>query len=174
LKDIIKNEGIYDHHLMLLYHINLGYPLLDADSRVIINSKKVTTTEGAPSPDNDYRSCHAPVKRAVQRGYSHDLAADGKGIARAALVNDRIGLGLALSYEKNRLPKFNQRKMLSTGEYVMGLEPGTCRPISREEAERRGEALVIHSREEYETGITFTVLDGAVEINAFEKEVMSN
>jgi hypothetical protein len=173
LRDIVKNEGMYDHHLMLLYHVNLGYPLLDAGSRVIINSKSATTTEGAPSPDQDFRSCHAPVRRAVQRGYSHDLAADQKGFVRLALVNDRLGLGFALEYEKNRLPKFNQWKMLSTGEYVMGLEPGTCLPISREEAERRGEALILHSCERYEAAITFTVLDGSAEIGAFEKSVFS-
>ena len=173
LKDIVKNEGMYDHHLMLLYHVNLGYPLLDADSRVIINSKGATATDGTPSADQDFRICHAPVRRAVQRGYSHDLAADKKGLVRVALVNDRLGLGLALEYEKAKLPKFNQWKMLSTGEYVMGLEPGTCLPISREELERRGEVLIINSRETYEIFITFSILDGAAEIAAFENEVLS-
>jgi hypothetical protein len=94
-------------------------------------------------------------------------------LARVALVNDRLGLGFALEYEKAKLPKFNQWKMLSTGEYVMGLEPGTCLPIGREEQERRGEALVIASRETYETSITFRILDGAAEIKAFENEANS-
>jgi hypothetical protein len=98
------------------------------------------------------------------------MVEDKQGLIRVALVNDRLGLGLALEYEKSKLPKFNQWKMLSTGEYVMGLEPGTCLPISREELEKRGEALILKSREKYETSITFRILDGTTEISTFEKQ----
>lgn len=172
LTDTIKNEGMYDHHLMLLYHINVGYPLLDADSRVIIKPNETSISEGIPDKE-DFQTCHDPVHRAIQRGYSHDLAADKNGISRIAIVNDRIGFGLSLEYEKTKLPKFNQWKMLSTGEYVMGLEPGTCLPISREELERQGGAFVLKSREQYETSIKFGILDGEAEITAFEKQVYS-
>jgi hypothetical protein len=173
LHDTVKNEGRYDHHLMLLYHVNFGYPLLDADSRIIINSKKTTTTKGDPVSGDNYRICHVPEKRAAQYGYSHELAANKNGMAKYALVNNRLGIGLAVEYEKSKLPKFNQWSSLSTGEYIQALEPGTCLPITREEVERRGEALVIRSREEYETKINFSILDGEDEINAFEEEVMS-
>ena len=172
LQDRIKNEGMYDHHLMLLYHINLGYPLLDKNSRVICKSQNLTTTEGRQLDEgDDYAVCHAPEEHAVQRGYSHDMIADKDGWVRVALVNDELGLGLSIEYEKSKLPAFNQWKMLATGEYVMGLEPGTCLPISREELERRGEALILRSTEEIKPRITFTVLDGAAEIAAFEESV---
>ena len=161
LSDRVSNEGAYEHHLSLLYHINIGYPLLGKNSRVVLNP---ISTVG---PDDDFVICREPSTRAPQLGYAHDLAEGPDGLVYAAVINDELEFGLAISYKKAALPKFNEWKVMSTGEYVIGLEPGTCLPISREKVEEQGEALIIPPGGAYDVSITFTVLDGNDDIGMF-------
>ena len=168
LHDTIKNEGAYDHDLMLLYHINIGYPVLDKNSRFVCKTLKSTLmgtkTEQTPS---EYGACHEPVKRSVQKCYSHDTATDSQGFVRAAVINDELGIGLGVCYRKSQLPQLTQWKTLSTGEYVIGIEPGTCAPMNRNWAAENGQSCVLAPLQTKEVEILFHVLDGKEEIESF-------
>jgi len=168
LHDTIKNEGAYDHDLMLLYHINIGYPVLDRNSRFVCKTIKSTMMgEQDEQPSSEYSACHEPVKRCVQKCYSHDTAADEDGFVRAAVINDELGIGLGVCYKKDQLPQLTQWKTLSTGEYVIGIEPGTCSPVNRNWASENGQSCILASREIKEVEILFQVLDGKDEIKSF-------
>ena len=53
LTDEIENQGFRDEPLMLLYHINIGYPLLDEGTRLLAPTRSVTPRDQAASGHED-------------------------------------------------------------------------------------------------------------------------
>ncbi len=161
LCDSIKNEGTQQHNLMMLYHINLGYPLLDECSRIALVHKSITRLSGEAVPSGeDFLQCALPDGNAPELAYSVDIKEGADGIASVALINPTINLGLEIEYKKADLPFFNLWKVLRTGEYVVGFEPGTCLPIGKTEHEKQNAPLTLEPLESYEIKIKFRVLEG--------------
>ena len=115
---------------MLLYHINLGWPLLDETSRLV-------GPGGPPEPrDEEARGglqawdrFAGPTPSFLERVFYHRPEANADGWAEARLENPALAGGLAFSvrFRPEELPQFVQWTMTSEGIYVVGLEPATCR-----------------------------------------------
>ncbi len=163
LRDSIKNEGMQQHNLMMLYHINLGYPLLDESSRILITPNNITRLSGEPVlSDEDFTLCTLPDDKAPERSYSVDIKEDAKGYVRVAMFNQKLSIGLEIEYKKSALPFFNLWKVLRTGEYVVGFEPGTCLPIGKTEHEKQNAPLTLMPLEKYDIEIKFRVIKGDI------------
>jgi hypothetical protein len=157
---------------MLLYHINFGYPLLDSGSRFVSNSKSIVPADENAKADMDkVFTVEEPVLGLAERCYAHDMNADEDGMVRLALINDELELGVALIYNKNQLPCFNQWKMLNKKEYVVGLEPCTALPQGTEKAKQAGTMQSLLPNETKTVEITYRILDGKDEIEEFEKSI---
>jgi hypothetical protein len=125
--DLVKNEGFKPSPLMLLYHINLGFPLLSEHS--VIKAKKhdvAPRDEIAAKGIGEWHKFSGPVKDFEGQCFYHDIAADRDGFARCTLSNEKLGLGFEVAYRKKELPFFTEWKMTGEGEYVVGLEPANC------------------------------------------------
>ncbi len=172
IHDEIHNEGHVDEPFMLLYHINFGYPLLDAGSRLLTNSIAVCGADSAAEAEKcDWMRFHEPVQLCDERCYFHDLRPSAGGDVCIALVNDELGLGAALRFNKNQLPCLTEWKMLSEGEYVLGLEPGNTNPIGRLEAEKCGTLQSLHPGDVYTADLELEILDGAAELASIKREI---
>ena len=172
IRDVITNRATLPQPIMLLYHINFGYPLLNGGARFVANTLGCDVGSDEARQDFDKRfECEEPIQSLAERLYFHDMAADENGNVKLALVNDELELGVALEYNKNELPKFNQWKMLSKKEYVMGLEPGTSLPIGYAQAKERGMLQTLQPDEQKTVSITYKILDGKDEIAAYEKSI---
>lgn len=172
IHDMIENEGHVDEPLMLLYHMNFGYPLLDANSRLVTNSYGIRGAD--PTAEAELELCkqfHEPMHLRDERCYFHDLSCDENGMTEMALINDGLDLGVALRFSVKELPCLTEWKMLSEGEYVVGLEPGNTNPIGRLAAKERGTLEYIAPGEKKEVTIEMTILDGADEILAEENTI---
>ena len=124
LTDRIENEGFVPEPMMIMYHFNLGYPLLDEGAKVILPTKQVTPRDEAATKNEElWHLIEAPVVKEPERVYLHDLACDSQGNTFAALVNTDLKLGIKISYNKKHLPRFVQWKTLAAGDYALGLEP---------------------------------------------------
>ena len=124
LTDRIENEGFVPEPMMVMYHFNLGYPLLDEGATVILPTKQVIPRdESARKNEELWNVGEAPKVKEPERVYLHDLACDSEGNTFAALVNMDLKLGVKISYNKKHLPRFVQWKSLASGDYAMGLEP---------------------------------------------------
>jgi hypothetical protein len=123
--DTVINSGFSRTHHELLYHINLGYPLVDAGTRIELYSRGGVETLEATEPQPGF----------VEQVTSHDLAADEEGFARATVLNESAGLGLELSYRADTLPNFFLWYMMGEGPYVIGLEPSTVEREPRRDPE---------------------------------------
>lgn len=172
IHDEIENEGHVDEPLMLLYHMNFGYPLLDANSRLLANSYAVRGADATAEAELELcKEFHAPMHLRDERCYFHDLCCDEYGMTQIALVNDALELGASLRFSIKELPCLTEWKMLSEGEYVVGLEPGNTNPVGRLAAKERGTLEYIAPGEKKEVTIELTILDGADEILAEENSI---
>ena len=67
---------------MLLYHINVGYPLLCEDSEILIPTRKVTPRDAAAAANTArWNRMEAPKDNEPEEVFLHEMAADEEGPA---------------------------------------------------------------------------------------------
>ena len=177
LTDVIENRGFAPVPLMMLYHINFGFPLLGSGARVMGPIVKTVPRDEEAAKDNGLEECMSypePIPGYKEKVMFHNLAADAKGDTFVALSNPDVGdgspLGVVLRFNIKELPTFTQWKMPQEGFYVTGLEPGTATPIGRGKLRESGELVFIEPQETYRIKIKFEVLDTFDELAGLEKE----
>lgn len=121
IEDEIFNEGFVAENYALLYHFNLGYPLIDAGTQI---SGEIITSEGA----NDYAS--SGIKDALimeqacdggrERVFYHQMR-EGK----LKVENNKLKKSVSFSYDNATLPYLIEWKSMISGDYALGIEPST-------------------------------------------------
>ncbi|MFH1880143.1 MAG: aldose 1-epimerase family protein [Bacillota bacterium] len=162
ITDEIENENVHDAPLMLMYHINAGYPLLDENSYAVFDAQATRCRDAEAQAGLSKQDCHLfgpPVDGDPEQVFYHTLANEN-GHSKAALVNPNLGLGLEIRYENAELPNFIQWKCMASGDYVMGLEPANCYPEGLLKQRETGGLRILKAGEAIRTGITLRVLTG--------------
>lgn len=171
----MENIGHAKSPLMILYHINIGYPVLDADSEVIEDKASIIPNDDTAKKEiGIFNKFSNPIKGFVERCYFHDIQADGEGYSNIALINSRFrdgqGIGLWIRFNKDNLPYLTQWKQMGMGEYVCGLEPcnnmGQGRKIERE----KGRLRFIEPQEKIDYRLEFNILESNEAILDFRKK----
>lgn len=127
IEDEIINEGFRKEPMMLLYHINVGYPFLCEDSEIMIPTRKVIPRdEAAASNINDWNRMEPPKDGEPEYVFLHEMEADKEGNTFAAIINKNLGIGIKIEYNILELPYFMQWKSIASGDYVVGLEPANA------------------------------------------------
>lgn len=133
--DTIKNIGSKDSPLEVLYHCNMGYPLLDENAQITIPSSEILPRDDhARTGIKDCLKVEKPQEDYQEMCYYHTLPGD----AEVSIFNPGIKKGLTMSFDKSELKYFTQWKMMGKNDYVMGLEPGNCLPDGRDVMRRKG------------------------------------
>ncbi len=159
LHDEVVNEGSRTSPVMLLYHCNMGYPLLSETSEVLIphvsvsarNAHAAASIETArvmEQPQADYEECC----------YYYDMQ-QMRGRAYAGIYNRTVGTGVVLSYDPTGLDCFTEWKMMGKHDYVLGLEPGNCYPDGRDVMRERGILKTLAPDGRYQTDLSFAFYD---------------
>lgn len=140
VEDVVTNEGFAPHPHMILYHFNLGFPLLSEDSRLHVEAEESIPRDADAEDGLAHWSRFQPPTPAYrEQVFRHVPRADGQGKVQVELENPRLGLGLRWTYDKASLPHLFQWKMMGQGTYVLGLEPGNSSGIEgRAVARQRG------------------------------------
>lgn len=141
LDDVVTNEGFEPSPFMLLYHINAGFPVVDAESELISPTKSVTPRDADAEIEKEkFASFLPPTPGFRERVYYHDVAQMPDGSVHVALVNRKLegGFGLYVKYNRNELPNLTEWKMMGEGTYVVGIEPATCLVEGRAKERERG------------------------------------
>ncbi len=167
VKDTFVNESFRDEPLMLLYHINIGYPFLDENTRLYIpTGGAVPRDEAAAGHEDAWDRMDPPKDNEPEYVFIHDIRPDGDGTVTLLAVNEPLGLGLRLSYSAENLPKFMEWKSTASGDYVIGLEPANSSVYGRPWDEERGTVHRLAPFASETNVLRFTILDGAEEISA--------
>jgi hypothetical protein len=124
IKDIITNFGYKTSPYTILYHMNLGYPLLSEFSELIIDpASTVPATSFAAEGINEFRRFIKPTANIQEQVYFHSVKSDSKGKSEASLLNRKLGISLKIKFNADQLPYLTEWKMMGMGDYVLGIEP---------------------------------------------------
>lgn len=136
LTDTIENTGDKKEPFEILYHMNMGYPLLDENSIVSIPSSSVKArNEHAQEDIENWMHMEKPTAGYEEKCYYHTFA-DGKGYA--SIYQPARETGLSISFDANSLDGFVEWKMMGVRDYVLGLECGNCLPDGRNVMRKTG------------------------------------
>jgi Domain of unknown function (DUF4432) len=177
LVDTVTNEGWFETPHQLLYHFNLGYPLVDDGAELLAvvetepDSLGYSTDEG--STGADWRSVTAPQPGFTFEGYVVSLKAGSDGRAGVALVNRRLrgGLGFFLRYDARALPAYLAWRMMREGLYAVGLEPATNPFGNPTELAAQGYPVLLPPGESRTYELEFGILAGFAEIDEFAESL---
>ena len=170
ISDRVVNRGFSRTPHMLLYHVNVGYPLLDEGARYLAPVKDVLWASHAGDAYTKqgigYRTLSGPKSNFTEQVWEHAMAGDAEGRVRVALLNDRLGLGFEIETRLGELPCHLEWQNLREGMYCLGMEPGTHHAGGKPFANERSEMIWLEHGDERRYHVTMTVLDGAAEIRA--------
>ena len=172
IHDRVENLGSDPAPLMVVYHTNPGWPLLDRGTRLVLNSKKSSEwTEDRDVDPEEYTTVHAPRAKVHDDVYVHRPAADSRGVVRTGMINDRLGLGLTWTFPRREIPILNQWQHFHKGTYVTGVEPGNCSVLGRAWNRKHDTLEHLAPGAIRDFHLKLGVLDGAKEIRAFERSL---
>ena len=159
IQDQVTNMGDVTAPHMILYHINLGFPLLQAESRLIAPSEEVIPRdEVATAGITEHTRFQAPAPGYAEQVFYHRMRAEADGFVKVVVVNDALGLGLQLRYRQEELSEFTQWKQMGWGTYTLGIEPGNCRSEGRLAARERGALLELAPGQQLDYQVEMSVL----------------
>ena len=177
LHDRVVNAGFAPTPHMLMYHVNLGYPVIDEGARLVAPIRDVVWAShadaGLSRQSVGYRTCPAPQMGFAEQVWEHDLAADERGNVALAVMNDRLAFGLELETRKEQMPCFYQWQNFQAGHYVMGVEPATHHAKGNQFARDRDEMIWLSAGEARNYTAQFRVLDGAEDIAESTARIMA-
>ncbi len=167
IDDRVANTGYEPSSAMLLYHVNLGWPLLGPSSRLLVKARSVEPrTEGAAGGLETHAEMGGPTPGFEEQVYRVEPVAGPSGLCRAALANPDLGgrLALELEWTHETLPYLTQWKMMGQGTYVLGIEPCNAPLLARAELREQGLMPELDPGEAFETSLTFRVHVGEEEL----------
>jgi hypothetical protein len=152
LRDVVTNEGSQASPHMILYHANVGWPLLDEGVSVEIPANTVTPRDPDAEAGFDTRyDIAAPRAGFLEQVFVHEQT---DGFAR--VTNVSLGLSLTLRFSRESLPAIFQWKMTDVGHYVLGLEPtNTPEIMGRAAARKTGRLPVLEPHESASYQVSF-------------------
>lgn len=121
IEDTLVNEGYSDEEYCLLYHINVGYPMLDEGAKIVADVDKCEArTSWAAQNESTMYEISSPVPGQEETCYFLKL-----NEPEISLVNEKTGKKFTVSYSGDTLPHFVEWKSMASGDYALGLEPCT-------------------------------------------------
>jgi hypothetical protein len=169
IEDVVENTGFQSSPLMMLYHFNFGFPLLDSTSELITGNAKTTPRDDqAEIGIGESKKFDDPIQDYKEKVYFHDIEKDPDGNCSVALVNRKFnggqGLGISLKYNKDSLPHLVQWKQMGFGEYVCGLEPANCLVMGRSTEREKGTLRFIEPGQKVYHRLEFNILESNKDI----------
>ncbi|NDJ76662.1 MAG: aldose 1-epimerase family protein [Chloroflexi bacterium] len=159
ITDHVVNQGWTSEPLMVLYHVNLGYPAVRAGAALDTPHAAIyPRDEPAWAGFEAWPVYGEPAMQYDEQVYFHHLNADANGQTRIALVQS--GFGFEIAWDSATLPYFTQWKNTRYRTYVCGLEPGNCIPEGVSAARDAGRLVILEPGDEQRFSVTFSVLDG--------------
>ena len=129
LHDTVINRGNQRSAHNWLYHVNLGYPLLDRGARFVYRGRGAVLGAAAASAAQlrKLKTASDPLdehRGSGERVLMIDPTPDDGGFCHVGLVNPALNLAVELAYEHAAMPRLaNWQHYGPGGSYVTGIEP---------------------------------------------------
>ena len=165
--DKVENFGRTAAPLTVLYHVNVGFPLLDENAELLVGAVSYVPCDDAARAHLDHRFGFVePLTTCEEQNFHYEMIGDKNGLAHAAIINRNLenGLGLHLAFSVKTLPFLNEWKMMAEGDYVVGIEPCNVPCLDRATLRKTGALPFLESGESKSLRIDVEIIEGAKEI----------
>ncbi len=167
IHDAVENQGYTTQPLMLLYHINFGWPLLDEGARAYFSAAQVEArTPFAQEGIDRYDVMEDAGMGRDEQCYFHTDAEPKDSFAM--IHNEQLGIAAVVRYDEKDLPILCEWKCMRAGEYALGLEPTTCGVLSRAETREKGLLKTIEPGERRVFDVTIELIDDPARIDEYK------
>jgi|FLYN01.1.fsa_nt_gi hypothetical protein len=172
MHDEVENAGFLPTVHMLLYHMNIGFPIVDDGSEFVAPvARPPAIPEGLPVSDpNEYSRFIAPQKDWLLQGFELEMVTDADNLVPLAIVNPALDIGLYVVYNRSQFPNYLEWRMMGEGQYAVGIEPCT-NTFGREKVRELGQQITLQPGDRRTYDIEVGILDGADAIRAFRERV---
>jgi hypothetical protein len=162
LEDVVRNEGWEPCPHMILYHCNIGFPLLDEGAQLHGRFASITPRDAeAARGTAGFARMDGPQTGFQEQVFITVPQADQAGERAVTLWNPALagGLGLRLHWDAETLPWMFVWRQFGEGAYALGLEPANCPVVTgRADARAQGVLPLLDPREERRYRLRFTVV----------------
>ena len=175
IHDIVENRTWQPVEHMMLYHFNIGAPILSETARLLLDSEEITPRDDDSLPGLETWDQFAPPKtgRPHQLFY-HQLHPDEEEMVHvllAGMQDEPTGpLAVYLSFSAETLPWLVNWKCMTSGDYVTGIEPANAWVSGRAAERAAGRLRFLEPFETVEYDVVFGVLEGQAAIDEFAAE----
>lgn len=139
ITDTVENTGDRVEPFEMLYHMNMGYPLLDEDSRISIPSNEVIPRDAHAADDiANWMHMEKPTENYQERCYYHKFDEKAGETTAVSIRQPKLHTKLSISFDSSELDGFVEWKMMGVRDYVLGLECGNCYPDGRDVMRKTG------------------------------------
>ena len=121
IEDTLENKTFAPDEYCILYHVNLGYPLLDDGAEIKADiSGYETRTEWAAANAGGMFKITDSIPNNPETCYFLKM-----NKPEISLVNEKIGKKFTVSYSPDTLPCFTEWHSMASGDYALGFEPAS-------------------------------------------------
>jgi len=159
LHDTVTNLDYSPSPHMMLYHVNLGFPLIADGSHLIVDRESVTSRDDFSMEGWDRFG--PPMRGATEQVVEIRPRVGPDGRVLATVVNADEDLAVYEHYRAETLPYLFLWRMLGEGTYVVGLEPCTNSVAGRRDARAKSELTVLEPGESREYDLFIGAHSGA-------------
>lgn len=129
--DSVRNMGGAPAPLMILYHCNLGWPLVSPESEMVSPAEKIEPRDATAEPGiNTWNRMQEPTPGYAEQVFWHHIQPSSTP-AVAGIINRQLGIRLEVLFDSRTLNYLTQWKQMGHADYTVGIEPGNCLPIGR-------------------------------------------
>ncbi len=120
VNDKVTNCAFAPAEYMLMYHSNIGYPLLTERAHLQVESERIDAVSENPDFENCY-SFTVPKTDSAEEVFLHTVR-EGRGV-KARLQGETLAMDV--TFDNADFPYLVEWKSMACGEYVLGIEPST-------------------------------------------------
>jgi hypothetical protein len=172
--DEVENQGYAPAVLMILYHVNVGYPVVAEGATLLTPPAEVVPRD---EPARAVMAHHAefppPADGFGQLVYEHRLRQPIPERASIALANPGYtptgGIAVSVAFDPRQLPHLWQWRMLGPGMYLTGLEPANCGILGRAVEREAGRVDLLGPGERRRFDVTIAASVGPVVAEMVER-----
>jgi hypothetical protein len=161
IHDRVTNLGWRPTPLMILYHFNLGFPVVAPGAEIVVDSRSCRAVGATPAGATDkWAVIDEPVAGAPAEVFEHELGDGSTGTMAIVNMDGPFGpAGLEVAWQRAQLPRLFQWRMQDCGMFLTGIEPANCRGRGIEEEFNEGSVDLVDPGDSREFDVVVTATD---------------
>ena len=174
LLDDVTNDLATPATMQLLYHINVGSPVLSAGATLEAPIESLAPKDTLSAGEiEQWKEFGGPQDGYAERVYFARLRSDDTNSTTAMLRSSNGECGLGVTYKTKGLPRFVLWKNTAaeTDGYVTGLEPATNYPNTRSFEEKQGRVVEIAAGETASFRVSLHPLTDATAVGEMSQRI---